>query len=112
MPLRRIVFWLHLVVGVVAGLVILVLAVTGALLAFEPQILAAADRASLPAVTAGVPLDPAALVAASLAATGGKATALVLTPKPVGTRNGPPSFPAAVIAREYPPACLRFSAGP
>lgn len=79
MPLRRLVFWLHLVVGVIAGLVILVLAVTGALLAFEPQILAAADRASLPAVTAGVPLDPAALVAASLAATGGKATALVLT---------------------------------
>ena len=52
MPLRRLVFWLHLVVGVIAGLVILVLAVTGALLAFEPQILAAADRASLPPVTA------------------------------------------------------------
>ena len=80
MPLRRIVFWLHLVLGVTAGLVILVLAVTGALLAFEPQILAAADRASLPAVSDGVPLAPSALAGAAIAATGGKATALVLTP--------------------------------
>ncbi len=36
---RSIVFWMHLVAGVVAGLVILVMSVTGALLALKPQIL-------------------------------------------------------------------------
>jgi uncharacterized iron-regulated membrane protein len=35
---RSIVFWMHLVAGVVAGLVILVMSVTGALLALKPQI--------------------------------------------------------------------------
>jgi uncharacterized iron-regulated membrane protein len=38
MPLRTLVFWLHLMVGVTAGLVILFMSVTGVLLAFEPQI--------------------------------------------------------------------------
>jgi uncharacterized iron-regulated membrane protein len=36
--LRPLVFWLHLVVGVVAGVVILFMSVTGVILAFEPQI--------------------------------------------------------------------------
>lgn len=38
MSLRTVVFWLHLLVGVVAGAVILFMSVTGVLLAFEPQI--------------------------------------------------------------------------
>jgi Uncharacterized iron-regulated membrane protein len=41
--LRSIVFWLHLVAGCAAGVVILTLAVTGALLAFERQITASVD---------------------------------------------------------------------
>jgi uncharacterized iron-regulated membrane protein len=43
-PLRRIIFWLHLVTGVLAGLVIGVMSVTGVLLAFERQIVAFAER--------------------------------------------------------------------
>lgn len=41
--LRKILFWLHLVAGVAAGLVILVMAATGVLLSFERQITEAVD---------------------------------------------------------------------
>jgi uncharacterized iron-regulated membrane protein len=44
MNLRKIIFWLHLISGVVAGTVILVMSVTGVLLAFERQIVAFAER--------------------------------------------------------------------
>ena len=43
--LRSLIFWLHLAAGVTAGLVVLVLALTGAALAFKPQILNAVDTA-------------------------------------------------------------------
>ena len=46
LPLRKLVFWLHLGAAVSLGLVILLLAATGLLLAFESQILAWADRDS------------------------------------------------------------------
>ena len=42
--MRRVLFWLHLTAGAAAGLVILVMSVTGTLLAFEKQITAWADR--------------------------------------------------------------------
>ena len=35
---RKVIFWLHLAAGVVAGVVILIMSVTGALLAFQPNI--------------------------------------------------------------------------
>ena len=38
MSLRTLVFWLHLLVGVIAGAVILFMSVTGVILAFEPQL--------------------------------------------------------------------------
>ena len=38
MKLRTVVFWLHLATGTAAGVLILVMAVTGALLAFAPQL--------------------------------------------------------------------------
>lgn len=38
MPLKKIIFWSHLIVGVCAGLVILSLSVTGVLLTYEQQI--------------------------------------------------------------------------
>ena len=44
--IRTVIFWLHLVVGVVAGAVILVMSATGTLLMFERQITEWADRAS------------------------------------------------------------------
>jgi uncharacterized iron-regulated membrane protein len=49
--LRKTVFWLHLLTGVVAGAVVLFMSVTGVLLAFEPQLAAFSerDRRSVPA---------------------------------------------------------------
>jgi uncharacterized iron-regulated membrane protein len=44
LPLRQVIFWLHLVTGVMAGLIIGVMSVTGVLLAFERQIVAFAER--------------------------------------------------------------------
>ncbi len=41
--LRKVIFWCHLPVGVIAGLVIITMAVTGVLLAYEKQIIAWAD---------------------------------------------------------------------
>ena len=42
--LRSLLFWIHLATGVVAGLVILIMSVTGALLALKPQIQRFVDR--------------------------------------------------------------------
>lgn len=44
MTLRKVVFWLHLVAGVVCGLVIALLGFTGAALAFEKELIAWAER--------------------------------------------------------------------
>lgn len=44
MTLRRLFFWLHLATGVLVGLVIAFLAVTGSILAFQPQIVDWAER--------------------------------------------------------------------
>ncbi len=41
---RKVIFWIHLIAGVVVGLVILVMAVTGTMLAFEPQIVDFSER--------------------------------------------------------------------
>src|ERR1700742_2673916 len=41
---RKIIFWIHLTTGVIAGLVVLIMSVTGILLAFERQITDLADR--------------------------------------------------------------------
>ncbi len=42
--LRTVLFWCHLTAGVTAGLVILIMSVTGALLAFERQIVETLER--------------------------------------------------------------------
>jgi uncharacterized iron-regulated membrane protein len=44
MSFRKIVFWLHLVAGVVAGVVIGIMSFTGVMLAFEKEIIAWAER--------------------------------------------------------------------
>jgi uncharacterized iron-regulated membrane protein len=44
--LRKIIFWCHLPVGVIAGVVILIMCVTGVLLAYEKQITSWADTRS------------------------------------------------------------------
>ena len=50
---RRILFWTHLASGCVAGIVILIMCVTGVGLAFKRQIVDAADRSSRLAVSQG-----------------------------------------------------------
>src|SRR5829696_5304233 len=50
MPLRKIVFWLHLIAGVVAGIVILIMSATGVALAFEKEIIAWAERDVRPVI--------------------------------------------------------------
>ena len=44
MKLRTIVFWLHLTAGVLAGVVILIMSVTGVLLTFQQQVLRTVER--------------------------------------------------------------------
>ena len=44
MKLRRIVFWMHLTAGLIAGSIVLVMSVTGVLLAFERQLTEWAER--------------------------------------------------------------------
>jgi uncharacterized iron-regulated membrane protein len=44
MKFRSIIFWLHLIAGIFAGIVILIMSVTGVLLAFERQIIESAER--------------------------------------------------------------------
>src|SRR5215510_15012184 len=44
MNLRRLIFWCHLLAGVVVGAVVLLMCVTGVLLTYEKQIVAWAER--------------------------------------------------------------------
>lgn len=41
---RKIIFWMHLIAGISAGIVIFIMCVTGALLAFEKNIIEIAER--------------------------------------------------------------------
>src|SRR6266702_2233563 len=50
--LRRLLFWLHLICGVMAAALIFVMAVTGTLLIFEKQIVLYSDNGYLPSVSA------------------------------------------------------------
>ena len=67
---RKIIFWLHLLSGVIAGLVILIMSVTGVLLMYERQILEWADRGyrSGPPAAGAEPLPIETLAARALAA--------------------------------------------
>lgn len=77
--MRRFLFWPHLVAGVLAGSVILLMCVTGVLLTYEKQLLAWADRevnsVSVPAGATRLPID-------ELLSGFPKATALTLWNRP------------------------------
>jgi uncharacterized iron-regulated membrane protein len=62
---RKIIFWLHLIAGVFAGLVIFIMSITGVALTYQKQLTEWADRAYWPAATveSGQPLPVAALIA-------------------------------------------------
>ena len=67
MSLRSFIFWLHLAAGCIAGAVILLMSVTGVLLTYEKQILAAVERGPhwKPAQPEGPRLPVGALVASA-----------------------------------------------
>src|SRR5688572_24133811 len=79
--LRKIIFWCHLPVGIVAGIVILIMCVTGVLLAYEKQIISWADtRAyrSAPATAETRRLPVETVVAKAREARGTNPTAITL----------------------------------
>jgi uncharacterized iron-regulated membrane protein len=60
MNVRKIIFWCHLTVGSIAGVVILTMCVTGVLLAFERQVISFAERGvrvNVPATGSRLPLE-------------------------------------------------------
>ena len=66
---RRVLFWAHLSAGVAAGLLILLMSATGVLLAYEKQLVAAAEQGNRVAVPVDAPLlSVAALADKALAA--------------------------------------------
>jgi uncharacterized iron-regulated membrane protein len=83
--LRKIIFWCHLPVGVIAGIVILIMCVTGVLLAYEKQITSWADtrgyRSAPPsAETRHLPVET--LVAKASEARGASPSAVTLKSDP------------------------------
>ena len=62
---RSLIFWMHLIVGVVAGVVVLIMSITGAALTYEKQMLEWADRGTwtAPSSADARPLPPETLLA-------------------------------------------------
>jgi len=76
--LRSMLFWIHLAAGTAAGVVILIMSVTGAALALKPQILRTIDRSVRTVDPAGqAPLPVSQVVAAAGAAVPGAAVTAV-----------------------------------
>ena len=67
---RKTVFWLHLGTGVVVGIVVAMLSVTGVLLTYERQLIERADAKSWPTVQEGAELIGVADIAAAAEASG------------------------------------------
>ncbi len=89
MVFRKILFWTHLVAGLLAGLAIAVMCFTGTMLAFEKQLLAHVERevrfaAAPPAGTPRLTLDDLARRVRE-AHPEPRATALVVSPEPLAT---------------------------
>ncbi|MEM7501659.1 MAG: PepSY domain-containing protein, partial [Pseudomonadota bacterium] len=59
MKIRTVIFWAHLVAGVSAGLIILLMSVTGVLLTYERQMTAWSEDSSLAEVEDGAEMLPA-----------------------------------------------------
>jgi uncharacterized iron-regulated membrane protein len=98
MKFRKIIFWLHLACGVTAGLVILVMSVTGVLLTYERQITAWADRprAATQPSTAAARLPIEAIVAAAATPPSSDAGGASAAPPSAITLRADSSDPVAV----------------
>jgi uncharacterized iron-regulated membrane protein len=79
MTLHRLLFWVHLAIGIVIGLVIGFLAITGSILVFQPQIVAFAERsAQIASPSQASCVAPSDLLKNASAYRHGSATALTL----------------------------------
>ena len=92
LPLRRVVFWLHLSAGVLAAIVVLVMSVTGVVLAYEKQMIRWLDGYSASPAPGQdrLPLDT--LVARAVA-------------------ERPAAAAASIVVRRDPAAPVEISAG-
>jgi len=80
---RRLLFWCHLVAGLVAGSIVLIMSVTGVLLTYEKQMASWADRRGFAITPVGTRVAPDAMIgAARAAAGGGPATTLTMWADP------------------------------
>ncbi|HZF67398.1 MAG TPA: PepSY-associated TM helix domain-containing protein, partial [Gemmatirosa sp.] len=102
--LRSILFWAHLTTGVVVGLVVLVMSVTGVLLAYQKQIQTWADARVVQAVpgVAHLPIDT--LVARA-------AAAVRRLPADAHAMPGHPPAPSAITLRSAHPAAAEVAFG-
>jgi uncharacterized iron-regulated membrane protein len=86
MSLRKVVFWLHLFSGLIAGLVIAVMSFTGAVLAFENEIVGWAERdvrrIEAPAATTVLRLDEILAKARAAAPEGSKPSGVTVSRDP------------------------------
>ncbi|MEN9840831.1 MAG: hypothetical protein RL376_631 [Verrucomicrobiota bacterium] len=86
MRFRKILFWLHLATGLLAGVVIFIMSFTGAILAFENELVAWAERDARRVETASTasarPLDELLAAAQAVAPEGAKPSGLTLSRDP------------------------------
>ena len=94
MSLRKTIFWLHLIAGSIAGVVILTMSVTGVLLAFERQIVAKAEEYQITPIADATRLPMETLLGKARAATGNA------TPSMITLRSGTPAPVAFSFGRE------------
>ena len=91
---RKILFWCHLSAGVVAGLIVLLMSVTGVLLTYEKQMTNGADKSAYnvaPATPNAAPLAPEALTDTASSESVIHATREIRkTPTPAGQLSAPP----------------------
>ncbi len=77
MEFKRVIFWAHLIAGVLAGIVVLWLSVTGVLLTYERQIVSWLEQGSVPAKGKTLSADQSVNVA--LEATDGKVSGVMFS---------------------------------
>ena len=82
MSVRKTIFWLHLIAGVVAGVVIFIMSVTGTLLMYQKQITAWADGATVTVPADTERISAAALIEKVKASEPGKPTAITVNSDP------------------------------
>jgi uncharacterized iron-regulated membrane protein len=82
MSWRPILFWMHLTAGATAGLVILVMSVTGVLLTYERQLTEWADGYVVDAAPGSAPLSVEALAAAAREGRGAELASIALRAEP------------------------------